>query len=162
MGMIDANGIELFDETFGDASDPALLLVSGFTSQLTSWQTDLCALFAARGRFVIRYDNRDVGHSTHLDGQTASLSAAIAARMGEGEMPPLPYRLSDMAADGMGLLTALGIERAHIAGSSMGGMIVQTMAIEHPLVLNDMGHDLPRPLWPIIVDAIISHQNHAD
>lgn len=132
MAMIGANGIELCYETFGNPSDPALLLVNGFTSQLTAWETGMCERFAARGRFVIRYDNRDVGLSTHLAGGSGLLSKVMAARDGDGDMPDLPYLLVDMAADGMALLTALGIERAHIAGASMGGMIVQTMAIEHP------------------------------
>ncbi len=132
MAMIGANGIELCYETFGNPSDPALLLVNGFTSQLTGWETAMCERFAARGRYVIRYDNRDVGRSSHLTGGEGLLSKVMAARNGEGDMPELPYLLSDMASDGMGLLTALGIEQAHIAGVSMGGMIVQTMAIEHP------------------------------
>ena len=132
MGMIGANGLELCYETFGDPSDPALLLVNGLSSQLTGWETVMCQRFAAMGRYVIRYDNRDVGLSTHLTGGTGLLGQVMAARKGEGEMPDLPYLLSNMAADGMALLSALGIERAHIAGVSMGGMIVQTMAIEHP------------------------------
>jgi pimeloyl-ACP methyl ester carboxylesterase len=132
MAMIGANGIELCYETFGKPNDPAMLLVNGFTSQLTGWDTTLCERFAARGRFVIRYDNRDVGLSTHFSGGSGLLSKVMAARNGDGDMPELPYLLSDMASDGMGLLTALGIEQAHIAGASMGGMIVQTMAIEHP------------------------------
>ena len=132
MAMIQANGLELCFETFGKPDDPALLLVNGFTSQLTAWETGMCERFAARGRFVIRYDNRDVGLSTHLAGGSGSLSRVMTARNGKGDMPDLPYLLSDMAADGMALLRALHIERAHIAGASMGGMIVQTMAIEHP------------------------------
>jgi pimeloyl-ACP methyl ester carboxylesterase len=131
MAMIEANGLELCYETFGNPDDPALLLVNGFTSQLTAWETSMCERFAARGRFVVRYDNRDVGMSTHLRGGEGLLSKVMAAREGQGDMPDLPYLLSDMAADGMALLTALGIERAHIAGASMGGMIVQAMAIEH-------------------------------
>jgi pimeloyl-ACP methyl ester carboxylesterase len=132
MAMIQANGLELCYETFGKRNDPALLLVNGFTSQMTAWETAMCERMAARGRFVIRYDNRDVGLSSHLSGGDGLLAKVMVARAGEGEMPDIPYRLSDMAADGMALLTALGIERAHIAGSSMGGMIVQTMAIEYP------------------------------
>ena len=130
--MIDANGIELCYETFGNPSDPALLLVNGFTTQLTGWDTAMCERFAARGRYVIRYDNRDVGLSSHLTGGEGLLDKVIAARNGEAPMPTLPYLLSDMASDGMALLIALGLEHAHIAGASMGGMIAQTMAIEHP------------------------------
>jgi pimeloyl-ACP methyl ester carboxylesterase len=83
---------------------------------------------------VIRFDNRDVGLSTKFDGQEVDLPAALAALFGDGstEMPPVPYTLTDFANDGFGVLDDLGIEKAHIAGASMGGFIVQTMAIEHP------------------------------
>ena len=132
MAMTTANGIEIYYETFGDPLDPAMLLVNGFTSQMTGFDAAMCERFAARGRFVVRYDNRDVGLSTKMSGGEKLLSSVLAANAGKGEMPSLPYLLSDMAADGMALLTALGIDRAHIAGASMGGMIVQTMAINHP------------------------------
>lgn len=112
-------GMEIEYDTFGSPSDPALLLVMGFTAQMTLWEEDFCRMLADGGRYVIRFDNRDCGLSTHLDGVAADMAAP-------------PYLLSDMAEDAFGLLTALGIERAHIAGASMGGMIVQTMAIEHP------------------------------
>ena len=292
MSRVAANGIEIEYETFGSPGDPAFLLVNGFTSQLTNWETGMCEMFAARGRYVIRYDNRDVGLSTHLEGQPAPIGELTRALTGGTPLPAIAYTLSDFAADGMALLTALGIEQAHIAGVSMGGMIVQAMAIEHPhrvltltsimsrtgehqygksspeanaalmaaplsergayieqsligrrlwgspryfdadyererlgrdydrmfypqgagrqmaaimaspprteglqnlrvptlvihgradqlitlsggertaelvpganlLVMNDMGHDLPRPLWPLLVDAMMSHQTHA-
>ncbi|MCB0954851.1 MAG: alpha/beta hydrolase [Ilumatobacter sp.] len=112
-------GMEIEYDTFGSPSDPALLLVMGFTAQMTLWEEDFCRMLADGGRYVIRFDNRDCGLSTHLDGVAADMAAP-------------PYLLSDMAEDAFGLLTALGIERAHIAGASMGGMIVQTMAILHP------------------------------
>ena len=132
MGDVQANGIRIEYETFGEPTDPALLLVSGFTSQLTSWDERLCEALAAQQRFVIRYDNRDVGLSTHFDGVRASLADVMRFRRGDGPRPDVPYALSDMAADGIGLLDALGIAKAHVVGASMGGMIVQTMAIEHP------------------------------
>jgi pimeloyl-ACP methyl ester carboxylesterase len=132
MARTAANGVEIEYETFGNPHDPALLLVNGFTSQMTAWETEMCEQFAAAGRFVIRYDNRDVGLSTHFDGVASNLGAVTRARKDKTPMPPVAYTMSDFAADGMALLTALGIERAHIAGVSMGGMIVQTMAIEHP------------------------------
>lgn len=131
MAMIGANGVRLYFETFGDPSDPAVLFVNGFTSQLTSWEAVLCDRFASSGRYVIRYDNRDVGHSTHLTGGEGLLGKVTAARQGEGPMPIVPYLLGDMASDGMALLTALDIDRAHVVGASMGGMIAQIMAIEH-------------------------------
>lgn len=126
------SGIELEYDTFGDSANPTLLLVCGYTSQMTTgWEAGLCAEFVAQGLHVVRFDNRDVGLSSKLDGMVNPMKVIAAMNAGE-ETPPVPYRLSDMAADGIGLLDHLGIDRAHIAGVSMGGMIVQTMAIEHP------------------------------
>ncbi len=127
-----SNEIELEYETFGSPSDPALLLVMGFTAQMTSWDDGFCRMLAAAGHHVIRFDNRDVGLSTKLDGVELDIGAALTALMTGGPCPPVPYTLSDMAADAFGLLDALGVGSAHVVGASMGGMIVQTMAIEHP------------------------------
>jgi pimeloyl-ACP methyl ester carboxylesterase len=92
----------------------------------------LCHLLATKGYRVIRYDNRDVGLTTKTDGPTPDIAALFEERLA-GKVPPSPpYTLSDMAADGMAVLSALGVERAHVVGMSMGGMIVQLMAIEHP------------------------------
>jgi pimeloyl-ACP methyl ester carboxylesterase len=132
MPIAHANGIDLCYETFGDGSDPAVLLVSGYTSQLLGWDEQFCAELAGRGRFVIRFDNRDVGLSTRFDGQTVDLAAVLAASMGHGEMPSVPYTLSAFSDDSFGLLDHLGIDAAHVVGVSMGGMIAQTMAIGHP------------------------------
>jgi pimeloyl-ACP methyl ester carboxylesterase len=132
MGAVQANGITIEYESFGSPSDPTVLLVCGFTSQLLAWDERFCRALADGGRRVIRYDNRDTGLSTHLDGVRVSIDGIFRARKGDGSMPEVPYTLSDFAADGMGLLDALGIDSAHIMGMSMGGMIVQTMAIEHP------------------------------
>ncbi|MGA9278861.1 alpha/beta fold hydrolase, partial [Ilumatobacter sp.] len=123
-------GIELEYETFGDPSDPTLLLVCGYTSQLNGWDAGLCEQFVAQGLHVVRYDNRDVGLSTKLSGAVQPMKVLSAILAGE-PTPDVPYTLSDMAADGIGLLDHLGVDHAHIAGVSMGGMIVQTMAIEH-------------------------------
>lgn len=126
-----SSGIELEYETFGDPSDPTLLLVCGYTSQMSGWDPALCELFVAQGLHVVRYDNRDVGLSSKVSGSAKPMK--VLAAMMAGQAPPeVPYTLSHMAADGIGLLDHLGIDRAHIAGVSMGGMIVQTMAIEHP------------------------------
>ncbi len=115
-----ANGdCRLWYETFGDRAHPTLLMVNGLGSQSINYADDWCALFAARGLYVIRFDNRDVGLST-------SFADAPVGERGNA------YTLSDMAADGMAVLDAEGIDRAHVMGLSMGGMIVQTMAIEHP------------------------------
>jgi pimeloyl-ACP methyl ester carboxylesterase len=126
------SGIELEYETFGSADDPTLLLVMGFTAQLIGWPQALCEGFAAAGMHVVRFDNRDCGWSTKLDGQLVDTGPVIAAALSDQPVPPVPYTLSDMAADAVGLLDHLGVERAHVMGASMGGMIVQTMAIEHP------------------------------
>jgi pimeloyl-ACP methyl ester carboxylesterase len=126
------SGIELEYETFGSASDPTLLLVMGLGAQLIHWESGLCELLVAEGYRVVRFDNRDCGLSTHLDGQAVEPMAVLAAIVAGGQAPEVPYLLSDMAADAIGLLDHLGVDRAHIVGASMGGMIVQTMAIEHP------------------------------
>ena len=125
-------GIELEYVTAGDPANPPLLVVNGYTAQLISWPQGYVDQLVAQGLFVIRFDNRDVGLSTKLDGQQVSPGAVLSAALQGEPLPPVPYTLSDMAADGVGLLDHLGIDRAHIVGNSMGGMIVQTMAIEHP------------------------------
>ena len=125
------SGIEIEYETFGDRHDPTLLLVCGYTSQLNGWDAGICESFVEQGLHVVRYDNRDVGLSTKLTG-TARPNQVLSAVLAGEPVPDVPYTLSDMAADGIGLLDHIGVERAHIAGVSMGGMIVQTMAIEHP------------------------------
>ena len=126
------SGIELEYQTTGDPDAPVLLAVNGYTTQMISWPQGFIDQIAAQGLFVVQFDNRDVGLSTKLDGQTVSPGAVLKAVLAGEPLPPVPYTLSDMAADGIGLLDHLGVERAHIVGNSMGGMIVQTMAIEHP------------------------------
>jgi pimeloyl-ACP methyl ester carboxylesterase len=126
------SGIELEYRTSGDPGATPLLAVCGYTSQLISWRQGYIDQLVAQGLFVIQYDNRDVGLSTKLDGQHVAPGAVLKAVLAGEPLPPVPYTLSDMAADGIGLLEHLGIDRAHIVGNSMGGMIVQTMAIEHP------------------------------
>jgi pimeloyl-ACP methyl ester carboxylesterase len=125
-------GIELEYITTGDPDNPPLLVVNGYTSQLISWQRGYVEQLVSQGLFVIQFDNRDVGLSSKLDGQRVSPGAILSASLHGESIPPVPYTLSDMAADGIGLLDHLDIDRAHIVGNSMGGMIVQTMAIEHP------------------------------
>jgi pimeloyl-ACP methyl ester carboxylesterase len=125
-------GIELEYQTFGSPSDPTLLVVMGFTAQMTAWPEAFYEMLASQGLHVVRFDNRDCGLSTHFDGQRADPMAVMSALQSGDPIPEVPYTLSDMAADGIGLLDHLGVERAHIMGASMGGMIVQTMAIEHP------------------------------
>jgi pimeloyl-ACP methyl ester carboxylesterase len=131
MPTVMANGIDIHYETFGDPEDPALLLVMGLGAQMIAWDVEFCLGLVDRGFHVIRYDNRDTGLSTHVSDARVDVMAALMAA-NAGEPVDAPYLLSDMARDGMALLDELGIERAHIVGASMGGMIVQTMAIEHP------------------------------
>ncbi len=120
--------VELAYETFGDPADPTLLMVMGLGTQMLGWPDDFCEQLAARGFLVIRYDNRDVGRSTHFEGHPPPTVRQLLLR----DKTCAPYSLADMAADGVGLLDQLGIERAHVVGASMGGMIAQTMAARHP------------------------------
>ncbi|MFN3254081.1 MAG: alpha/beta fold hydrolase [Ilumatobacter sp.] len=127
-----SSGIEIEYEAYGNPDDPTLLVVSGYTSQMLGWDAGLVELLAAQGLHVVRFDNRDVGLSTKLDGEAVAPMKVLRAVLDGEPVPPVPYTLSEMAADAVGLLDHLGVDRAHIAGVSMGGMIVQTMAIEHP------------------------------
>lgn len=126
-----ANGIEIAYETHGDPGDEPLLLVMGLGAQLIAWPVELCDALVDRGFFVVRYDNRDVGLSTKIADRGGDFMASFL-KASQGEPIEGAYKLSDMAADGMALLDHLGIESAHVVGASMGGMIAQTMAIEHP------------------------------
>lgn len=132
MPSVKANRIDLFYEDFGDAADPAILLVMGLGTQLIAWPDALVERLVAAGYRVIRYDNRDIGQSTHLHGARAvsAVRAVIASRLGWSF--PVAYTLSDMAEDAVALLDALGIARAHVVGASMGGMIAQLLAANHP------------------------------
>jgi pimeloyl-ACP methyl ester carboxylesterase len=120
MAIAHRDGIDIYFEEHGSPEDPALLLVNGFTSQLVAWEPELIDELVGAGFRVITFDNRDVGLSSKTEGAAPKL-----------DQPP-PYTMADMASDGMAVLDALGIERAHIVGASMGGMIVQRMAIDHP------------------------------
>lgn len=125
------NGIEIEYETLGDAADPALVLVSGLGSQLIGWDDEFCRGLVDRGFFLVRFDNRDVGLSTYLDAPEVDLMEVLATVLAGGEIDA-PYRLADMADDAWGLIDHLGLERVHVVGVSMGGMIAQAMAIAHP------------------------------
>jgi pimeloyl-ACP methyl ester carboxylesterase len=132
MSSISANGIQIEYESFGAPDAEAMLLISGMGVQLTRWPTGFCERLAARGYRVIRFDNRDAGLSTAFAGEGMPDVHGIAAAMARGESPAVPYTLHDMARDAIGLLDALNIERAHIAGRSMGGMIGQLVAASYP------------------------------
>lgn len=130
--QLSANGITLEYESFGPASHPPLLLIMGLGAQLTRWPLPFCDKLVARGYRVIRFDNRDIGLSTKLDGAPVpELATVIAARM-TGLPVHVPYTLHDMAADAVGLLDGLKIDAAHIVGASMGGMIAQLVAADYP------------------------------
>ncbi|MBX7539437.1 alpha/beta fold hydrolase [Qipengyuania sphaerica] len=127
-----ANGIELHYEEHGDRSDPAMLLIMGFGAQLTLWPDELVEELAGHGFRVIRYDNRDIGLSHKFDGVKAPGLIKMTLMSKVGLTPRVPYTLADMAADGVGLLDALDIDKAHIVGASMGGMIAQHVAAKYP------------------------------
>jgi len=132
------NGIEIAYEEIGPKDGRPLVLVMGLGASLVFWEDDFCRALAERGHRVVRFDNRDVGHSTKLDSLgVPDVNQAFAALVMRQPIEA-PYRLSDMARDTIGLMDHLGIDRAHVAGASMGGMIVQTMAIEHPKRLRSM------------------------
>jgi pimeloyl-ACP methyl ester carboxylesterase len=123
-----ANGIELCYQEMGDADGEPLLLVMGLATQMLAWDEGLCGLLVERGFRVIRFDNRDIGRSTKI----ASAGVPRRVDMMLGRRVSAPYLLRDMAADTVGLMDRLDIDSGHVVGASMGGMIVQTMAIEHP------------------------------
>lgn len=129
---INSNGVELEVETFGDAGDPAIVLIMGLATQLVHWPLGFCEQLADAGHYVIRFDNRDVGLSSQISaaGRPSIPRAWLRARLGLRDQPA--YTLTDMAGDVRGLMDALDIERAHLIGLSMGGMIAQILAAEHP------------------------------
>jgi pimeloyl-ACP methyl ester carboxylesterase len=131
MPMAAVNGIELWYETLGEPEDPPLLMIIGLGAQATDWPEELCWAFVSRGFHVIRFDNRDVGLSSGFDSRPVDV-AGEAGKFLAGEPLDAPYLLADMAADCVGLLDLLGIEAAHVLGASLGGMVAQVMAIEHP------------------------------
>jgi pimeloyl-ACP methyl ester carboxylesterase len=132
MPQVRANGIDIEYESFGRESDPAILLIMGFSAQLTLWPAPLCEGLAGRGFRTIRFDNRDIGKSTHLMDRGAPNLGALMAAAAQGQPVEAPYTLDDMADDAAALLDALRIDSAHIVGASMGGMIAQLVAIRHP------------------------------
>jgi pimeloyl-ACP methyl ester carboxylesterase len=131
MAFAHNRSVEIYYETFGDRSDPALLLINGLGSQCINFDVEFCERFVPQGFFVIRFDNRDVGLSTKFNLVLPDLFSVLEA-VKDGVEPKVAYRLSDMASDAIAVLDALGIERAHVAGWSIGGMIAQQLAIDHP------------------------------
>jgi pimeloyl-ACP methyl ester carboxylesterase len=122
--------VEIYYETFGDAQDPALLLINGLGSQCINFDVEFCERFVERGFFVIRFDNRDVGLSSKFNLVLPDLFAVLEA-VKDGMEPKVAYRIADMANDAIAVLDELGIHRAHVAGWSIGGMVAQQLAIGH-------------------------------
>ena len=128
MPRIRANGLELEYETFGDPHHPPLLLIMGFRTQMIGWDEELCEQLAAAHFYVLRFDNRDVGLSSKIEGgPVPNVGAAM-----KGDLSSASYTLAEMADDAVALLEALGLPAAHVVGASMGGMIAQLVAIRHP------------------------------
>ncbi|MDX6668389.1 MAG: hypothetical protein QOK04_1769 [Solirubrobacteraceae bacterium] len=120
--------VELCYETFGDAGDPAVLLIMGLGTQMIGWPEEFCAELVERGFYVIRYDNRDVGRSTHFDSVPPPTLWQLLLRRPKH----VAYTLADLADDGVGVLDHLDIEAAHVVGASMGGMVTQVLAARRP------------------------------
>jgi pimeloyl-ACP methyl ester carboxylesterase len=138
---VPANGIEIAYETFGERDALPMLLVMGLGTQMVAWPDQLCQDLADRGHYVVRFDNRDVGASTHLHGVQAPPLRSIVSRR---RRPP--YTIDDMAQDALGLIDALDLGPVHLVGASMGGFIAQTVALRHPgaAALPDPDHELDR------------------
>ena len=132
MPRVKANGLDIAFDSFGPQDGEAILLVAGLGVQMIRWPDAFCAALAGHGFRVIRFDNRDAGGSTHLDQHAPPNLGPLVAALMAGRRPEVPYTLHDMAADAVGLLDALAIPRTHVIGLSMGGMIAQIMASEHP------------------------------
>jgi pimeloyl-ACP methyl ester carboxylesterase len=129
---IQANGIQLAYEEFGDQDRPVILLIMGLATQMIAWPLDFCRGLTEQGYRVIRFDNRDIGLSEKMEGQSVPGILKLAAYSRFNLPLQVPYNLRDMARDAIGLLDALDIEAAHVVGASMGGMIAQLMAGLYP------------------------------
>ena len=123
------SGIDICYETFGSPDDPPVLLIMGLGGPMNWWSPTFCQMLSDRGFFVIRYDNRDTGRSTKLRQHEVTKRDIVLTALGRGRAP---YSIGDLAVDAVGLLDHLALERVHVVGVSMGGMIGQTLAIDHP------------------------------
>jgi pimeloyl-ACP methyl ester carboxylesterase len=136
--FVAANGITLCYDTFGDPSAPPMVLIMGLAAQMILWDDDFCTELAARGYWVIRFDNRDIGMSTRFPEARTPKFAEMALAQVTGVRLRVPYTLRDMADDTLGLMDALGIKTAHVVGASMGGAIAQEIAIRYPARLRSL------------------------
>ncbi|MFX1358090.1 MAG: alpha/beta fold hydrolase [Promethearchaeota archaeon] len=132
MPKAEVNNVIIEYEAIGDPNSKPLLLIAGLGSQLLAWSDEICEYLAENDFFVISFDNRDVGLSTKFKDAGIPNMMEISAAYSRGEVPKIPYTLEDMAGDAIGLLDALNIEKAHICGASMGGMIAQIIAYKYP------------------------------
>lgn len=165
---VPSNGIEIAYETFGDRGAPPLVLVMGLGTQMLAWPDELCADLAERGHHVVRFDNRDVGLSTHLDGVRAPSIAKLVAR----RSPP-PYTVDDMADDALGLVEALELGPVHLVGASLGGFIAQHAALRRPDLLRSLtlimtstgsrrvGQADPRLLKRLVTRRVVADRDEA-
>ncbi len=167
MSNVTANGITVTYDSFGDPTNPALLLVMGLGGQMIAWDPDFCQMLADLDLYVIRFDNRDVGLTSHFDEEGVPDMAKLTTEMMNGLTPDIPYTLDDMAADGVALLSELGIDRAHICGASLGGMIVQAMCINHPeriismtSIMSTTGNPALPPASPEAMAALTSERTN--
>ena len=163
-----ANGISVAYQEFGEPDDPAVLLVMGLGAQLIHWPDELVLRLADAGYRVIRFDNRDAGLSEKLwEADRLGWWPMVKFRLGWDLDPP--YDLNDMAADTVGLMNALGIERAHIVGASMGGMIAQILAARHPdrvltltSIMSTSGDPELPPGDPEVTEKLLSRSSEAE
>lgn len=169
MAKVAANGIEIEYDIHGPAAGAPLLLIMGLGQQLTRWPMALVDRLVGEGFRVIRFDNRDMGLSTWLDEAGAPDLPTVFGEIAAGRKPNVPYLIEDMAADAAGLLDALGIERAHVAGVSMGGMIAQMLAAAHPgkvlslvSVMSTTGNPAVPPATPEALAVLYSRPTATD
>jgi len=152
MPHVKANGLDVYYESHGDAGAEPILLIMGLGAQMSRWSPDFIGKLTAAGHRVIAFDNRDVGLTEKLDDAGPPDMGAVVGALSQGKAPPVAYTLAEMAADASGLLGVLEIERAHIVGASMGGMIAQLVAADFPertlsltSIMSTTGNpDLPR------------------
>jgi pimeloyl-ACP methyl ester carboxylesterase len=161
--FVKSNGIELCYDTFGDPRASPIVLIMGLAAQMIAWDEEFCAELAARGHYVVRFDNRDAGLSTRLESAGVPNVTSVLIAAAAGRPIQAPYLLQDMAQDVVGLLDALRIPTAHIVGASMGGAVGQTLALRHPARLRSLtsimsttgARDLPPPT-PEALRALLS------
>lgn len=130
--------IELEYDSFGQRNGRPLLLVMGLGAQMINWRDGFCQKLADLGHYVVRFDNRDTGLSSKLEGAPAPSMMEVAAERAAGRQPNVAYTLNEMADDAVAVMDAAGLQKAHVCGASMGGMIAQAMAIRHPARLHSM------------------------